>query len=195
MGIYIYTLRQTSPRQTPDGTVYNYKYSERYYWDSPAQRAREARHFERWEKAEGPTLVSVEGDNGTEVYRQERPVAVWSDCDEIHGEFVGYLVKKGRKWTIESLETTLLKDRQFLMAYITDHDLWDLVTCDGSTDSTAGQVQMYQRLAYDHMRAPFMKDNCFHTPATGTPERAVYERIDAAGYHAHRAMRALEQAA
>ena len=195
MGIYIYTLRKAGPRRTPQGPVYRYKYGWRFSsHDGEYERGirKEERHQDRWDgyvrdgEVQGPFLVTVDGDEGCEVYSQGHAVApVWSDCDAVQGEFVGYLAKEGRKWVIRSLETQLLEDRQFLHAYITEHGLWRSVPSTYQ-NGIAGQVLMYQKVAYAHFRAPFMKNGCFHVPADGTPERETLKRIEGAAYHAHK---------
>lgn len=203
MGVYIYTLRKANPRRTEQGPVYRYKYGWRFCGYEPEyerQMRQEERHADRWGgyvrdgEVSGPILVTVDGVEGGEVYRQHTISPVWSDCDATPGEFVGYLKKEGRKWSIKSVETQLLEDRQFLHAYITEHGLWDAVPSHYS-GGIAGQVQMYLKVAYDHLRAPFMKDNVFHVPNQGHPARATQERMSPIFYHVKQGLKKLGQAA
>lgn len=198
MGIYIYTLRKQA-RKSNLGPLRQYKYSERFtsrdYWngkryvdEGAAQRGREARHRERWHRyvasgeVTGPIHVCIEFTEGGGVYRQERPVAIWSDCDRIPGQLVGYLRRDGRKWVVDSLESTLLRDRLWLQGYLSQHDLWGELNMGECRRERLASLTAWCRAAYtvchNHWKQPFLKGSTIHWPNQGTPGRVTAERLE-----------------
>lgn len=130
MGIYIYTLRKTSPIKTQLGDILRYEYSNRlsalddYTYGPKYQRILD-RHTERFERVTD-CLVTLEAGgmgkpirkvDGMYVYRQAKAHPIWFDCDKHDGEFVGVLRKEGRSWVVKTYEQEAESIRKQLNYY------------------------------------------------------------------------------
>jgi len=127
MGVYIYTLRQSNPINTPDGPVYLYHFRENvaststfhkptlnrhgrlkpmWEWEGYIPRERQDAWVSRLQDKHrhlDNCLVAIyndDGREGLEVYRQSRSVPVWYDWDDFPGELVGTTRKRGRQYYI-----------------------------------------------------------------------------------------------
>jgi hypothetical protein len=131
MGVYIYTLKSSSPINTPDGPVLRYTYLARIAgsgWDAKdRQDALLGRLMDRFPDV-GPSLVIEDGENpahreGRPVYFQAKPQVVWYDCDAPPGILVGYMRKVGRSWTISTVGEEITRSVEGLMLYAHHHQL------------------------------------------------------------------------
>jgi hypothetical protein len=124
MGVYVYTVRARSIKIAYDGQVFDANlmmFASRMMHDgfgcfsSDDERKRYQLYLNRLDRAEATAknlrsgyvvLAHDDADgkpiyNGASVYRgMDR--GVWYDTDAIAGELVGYLVKRGRHWTVVS---------------------------------------------------------------------------------------------
>lgn len=130
MGIYIYTVRKSGAFKAEikgeTSSVYPVKFAARCAWNTfgglDAFCTRKIEHARTiWNKftVNGGTLpkfVCVCDDegplqSGDPVYEYDwssKDGPAWFDCEKFPGELVGYLVKRGRKWSVRKHYTKFI---------------------------------------------------------------------------------------
>jgi len=87
-------------------------------WVDPVEA--QQKYVERYEERFNyinDCLVCVEGDEGITVYRQEKSVPVWWDCDGVEGTPVGVLRKRKNRWYISTPQEEFDAAMDFMISY------------------------------------------------------------------------------
>ena len=155
MGIYLYTLRKSRPHNTQLGPVYRYQYKDRMaktgYWEYNRRTGKEEyidyverqeQYVERLERdhdhiANCLVTVGEKPTAGDTVYRQDRSVPVWWDCDTVPGVPVGVLRKRGRSWYVSTPGEEVAGAMDFLQSYAQQHGLVIPADLSGAYDCCA----------------------------------------------------------
>lgn len=165
MGVYIYTLRRTRPKKTPDGNVYCYRFRERMskgwsgyingrYVDDEKRQERNLENYRANFKYTDDCLVCIDGEEGSSVWIQGESDPVWYDCSNVPGEWVGILRKKSGRWYISKLDEEIERARSLMSDYASKHsiELPERVPLKDATE-----------VCYAHFRARWIGDGNFLT--------------------------------
>lgn len=161
MGVYVYTLRKTKIKSDV-GPINLFKYlckaqdlgdswGEPDSWAKVAQKSYN-RIMNGWEGIDHPKYA-VLGDKfelGMPVYHNPEGLNLcYYDTDAMQAEVVGFLVKNGRKWIVQSIEETRGLERK---AFLKALDLGLIKLCGHMIERGKNYLEFIKKeVGYDYL--------------------------------------------